>query len=495
MKKNNRLALYSLVILMVSCGGTPTNSTPDYSEHATSSSSEEITLINPESPEYYGAVSQRATFDDTNPNNFIQTMENGLDDNIFSSLEGAWHTDVAGGEHNGMKHRNLFYTNDGENTYLAIKGRGYYNKEEGTIDGKPEGGCIVTKEHLGPGRYEIEMSAMPREGGVTAMWTYCTTTGNEATSQNEIDIEIGGTTNGTNYESMWCTSWTKKTTKQTDTVDVTEDLYLNDGKIHKYTFDWYTNYNNEDVRRVDWFIDGKFIKSIEGNVVPEHETPLWIGLWFPPLWAGRASFDKDYLLIKQISYKAFDENQYFETCRSEPGYNKVDPSTLNIKSLDYNEIKNINKLSNPNFETLDKASKDNSYYGWIVDSASMGTTELTSGKTGNGYKLTASTDTSKNYHGQYLKQTLTNAFEGYKFSFSIDAKLENSNSVGNVEIYIKNAANKTLEKEIIPVTQLNYETITRELTLPENAYQIEIDITAEDGQVSYDNASLIYKGN
>ena len=125
----------------------------------------------------------------------------------------------------------------------------------------------------------------------------------------------------------------------------------------------------------------------------------------------------------------------------------------------------------------------------------MGTTELTSGKTGNGYKLTASTDTSKNYHGQYLKQTLTNAFEGYKFSFSIDAKLENSNSVGNVEIYIKNAANKTLEKEIIPVTQLNYETITRELTLPENAYQIEIDITAEDGQVSYDNASLIYKGN
>ena len=94
-----------------------------------------------------------------------------------------------------------------------------------------------------------------------------------------------------------------------------------------------------------------------------------------------------------------------------------------------------------------------------------------------------------------LKQTLTNAFEGYKFSFSIDAKLENSNSVGNVEIYIKNAANKTLKKEIIPVTQLNYETITRELTLPENAYQIEIDITAEDGQVSYDNASLIYKGN
>ena len=39
------------------------------------------------------------------------------------------------------------------------------------------------------------------------------------------------------------------------------------------------------------------------------------------------------------------------------------------------------------------------------------------------------------------------------------------------------------------------ETITRELILPENAYQIEIDITAENGSVSYDNASLIFKNN
>ena len=481
MKKTSLKVLLPLLAVLCSCGGGQTTTNNNTGP------------IDPNT--YYEQVEQNAKFDPSNENNFVQTMENGLNDDIFYSLEGAWHTDVAGGEHNGMKHRNLFYTNDGSTSYLAIKGRGYYNKEEGTIEGKPEGACLVTKEHLGPGRYEIKMSAMPREGGVTAMWTYCTTTGSEATSQNEIDIEIGGTTNGTNFESLWCTSWTKKTTKETDAVDVTDKLYMNDGKMHTYTFDWYTNYRNTDERRVDWFIDGIFINSIEGNVVPEHETPLWIGLWFPPLWSGQASFDKDYLLIEKISYQAFDENQYYETCRSEPGYNKIDPSEANIQTLDYNEIKNLNKLSNSDFESLDIAKKDDSYYGWKVDTASLGTVSLTTGQNGNGFKLTASNNTEALYHGEYLKQTLTNAFEGYKYSFSIAAKLDNEASEGNVEIYIKNSTNKVIEKEIIPITSLDYETISRNLVLPKDAYQIEIDITSENGSVCYDNASLIYLGN
>ena len=481
MKKTSLKVLLPLLAVLCSCGGGQTTTNNNTGP------------IDPNT--YYDQVEQNAKFDPSNENNFVQTMENGLNDDIFYSLEGAWHTDVAGGEHNGMKHRNLFYTNDGSTSYLAIKGRGYYNKEEGTIEGKPEGACLVTKEHLGPGRYEIKMSAMPREGGVTAMWTYCTTTGSEATSQNEIDIEIGGTTSGTNFESLWCTSWTKKTTKETDAVDVTDKLYMNDGKMHTYTFDWYTNYRNTDERRVDWFIDGIFINSIEGNVVPEHETPLWIGLWFPPLWSGQASFDKDYLLIEKISYQAFDEDQYYETCRSEPGYNKIDPSEANIQTLDYNEIKNLNKLSNSDFESLDIAKKDDSYYGWKVDTASLGTVSLTTGQNGNGFKLTASNNTEALYHGEYLKQTLTNAFEGYKYSFSIAAKLDNEASEGNVEIYIKNSTNKVIEKEIIPITSLDYETISRNLVLPKDAYQIEIDITSENGSVCYDNASLIYLGN
>jgi hypothetical protein len=76
----------------------------------------------------------------------------------------------------------------------------------------------------------------------------------EATSQNEIDIELGG---DAQYTNEWTTTWTTHTDKETDSVDVSKVCYLNDGKFHKYTFDWYTDYNgNSGVKRVDWFVDG-----------------------------------------------------------------------------------------------------------------------------------------------------------------------------------------------------------------------------------------------
>lgn len=446
---------------------------------------------------YYETVEQRAAFDNENTKNFNQTFQNGLDDNLFYVLEGAWHTNVQGAEHGGMKHRNLFYASDGTDSYLAIKARGYYSKEDPTTIGLPEGGCIVSKNHLGPGRYEIEMAAMPREGGVSTMWTYCTLTNNEETSQNEIDIEIGGTTNGTNFENIWYTTWTKKTVKDTDTVDVTDDLYLNDGKIHKYTFDWYTDYNLQGIKRVDWFIDGKFYKSLEGNVVPEYETPLWIGVWFPPLWAGSAAFDHDYLLIKSISYKAFDPTtQFVDTCRSQPGYLKVDPSSLNIQTITLDEVKNVNKLSNGDMESLDVSSRDQSYFGWAIHSSSLGSVELTTGNNSeHGFLLKAATDSTEKYHGEYLVQTLTNAYEGYRYNFSIDAKKMTAETDAAIEIQYKDAGGRVLSsKVVIPVDSLDYKTYTYSLVCPEDTMKVEITLAVEDGSASYDNASLIYVG-
>lgn len=480
----NKKSLYSIIAfatLLVSCNHTAENSSNNSS-------------LNEEN--YYDNIESRAPFDKENKNNFMQTFKNGLDDNLFYALEGAWHTDVQGAEHEGMKHRNLFYTNDENDDYLAIRALGNYakNKEDPSKIGLPEGGCIVSKNHLGPGRYEIEMAAMPREGGVTAMWTYCTTTGNENSSQNEIDIEIGGTTDGTNFKNMWCTSWTKKTVKDTDTVDVSDTLYLNDRKIHKYTFDWYTNYDSDGTRQVDWFIDGKLIKQMKGNVVPEHEMPLWIGVWFPPLWAGKASFDEDYMLIKSISYQAFDQtSQYFENCRSNPVYNKVAPSSLNIPKIDFKDIKDLNLFSNGDMESLDISSKDKSYFGWIIDQASKGSVELTNGNNSeHGFKLTASSDTSSKYHGEYLVQEITNAYEGYKYKLSIDAKKMSESSSGNIEIRYKNAGGKTLDTIILPIDSLEYKSHVSELTMPKDSFKLEITITSENGEIAYDNASLVF---
>jgi hypothetical protein len=187
---------------------------------------------------YYDSVAERVGLDSANANNIDEQFTGGkMSDTVWNALSGVWQNDSAAYPHNGMQAHNLFYVKNGSKTQLAFEGRGIYSSDSDTVikNGyrEPEGACIISKNHLGPGRYEIAMAAMPREGGVSAMWTYCTTTGSEATSQNEIDIEIGGNTSET-YMREWCTTWTKHTSKATINVDVSKLCYLNDGAIHKY---------------------------------------------------------------------------------------------------------------------------------------------------------------------------------------------------------------------------------------------------------------------
>lgn len=479
MKKNKIFALISLSSLLVSCGESNNiNKLPDVND-----------------PEYYNDINKRVSYNEDISNNIDEKFSNGvLDDNKWMTLDGVWHTD--GTPHNGVQHRNLFYTKDNENNnLLAIKGRGLYSTEDPLTIGKPEGGCIISKNHLTPGRYEIEMSPFQREGSVTAMWTYCTTTGNEATSQNEIDIEIGG---AGQFEKLWCTSWTKKTNKETKDPDVSDILYMNDGKMHKFTFDWYTDYCDTGTRRIDWFIDGKYVYSIEGDVVPEYEMPLWVGVWFPPYWAGNPAFIEDYMLVKNIKFTAFDDSQYFEDCRSEAGWTKLIPSQANIQTLPYKTIKNVNKISNNSFETLNPYdATSNDYYGWILDNASKGSMELDNSIKSDGLssiKLIAGKDSSTAFHGQYLKQTITCCYPSYEYDLSIDACKLDDSSEGNIEIYYRDSTGVKISSQVIPVNNTGkLATYSQTLKVPSKASQIEIDITSENGTLYYDNASLILK--
>ena len=121
---------------------------------------------------YYSMVERRNAFNLDNELNFDDEITNGLNDDVWYTLDGYWEN---GGTtpHNGVRRRNIFYTKDSANNgYLALKARGLYNREDPTQAKKPEGSCIETKNSLGPGRYEVYMASMPREGGVTALWTY-----------------------------------------------------------------------------------------------------------------------------------------------------------------------------------------------------------------------------------------------------------------------------------------------------------------------------------
>jgi hypothetical protein len=499
------------VIPLASCGAggnassatsSAASSTPVSSETTSSSSSVAASSTKSASTfdgtDYYDHLADRVGLDSTNENNIDEEFASGtMSDDYWNTLSGVWQNDMASSyPHNGVQSRNLFYVTNGSKTQLAFKGRGIYSSDSDTATSgnyrKPEGACIISKKHLGPGRYEINMATMPREGGVTAMWTYCTTTGSEASSQNEIDIEVGGNTSET-YMREWCTTWTKHTTKATVNVDVSSLCYLNDGKMHKYTFDWYTDYQGSGEKRVDWFLDGIFIASVTGEEVSETEMPLWIGLWFPN-WCSTAAFDTDYLLVDSIKYTAFDSTQAYENCRAASGYTQVAPSKSNIQTLTYEEVHGVNKIANGSFTTLDVCPQDQTYYGWALDSASEGTLALVDDtvKAKKVLELTAGTGTDTN-HGEYLTQTISNAYAGYTYTYSIDAKKMSSSASAQLEFHYSTIKGSTLSgTKTIALEGTDWQNYTGTITMPQKCGNLRMDLVVNDGSAAFTNASIVF---
>lgn len=488
MKKTNIIiSLPFLLLSLVGCGGSSGGGDSPIDKEA----------YDDTRSDYYDLVERRNKFDEYSELSFNDEITNGLDDSVWNTLDGYWEN---GGTtpHNGVRRRNLFYTKDKNNNgYLVLKARGLYNLEDPATKGLPEGACIETKSSLGPGRYEVEMAALPREGGVTALWTYkCEST--EAVSQNEIDIEIGG---GGQFNELWTTTWTKKTNKATHAPDVSNICYMNDGKIHKYTFDWYTEYGDTNEGRVDWFIDGKFVQSISGGTITDIDMPLWLGVWMPS-WAGNATWVSDYILVDRVSYTAFDENQYYVTSRAYNTYSPKDPSKSDIQNIDFASITtNLNKLSNPSFEndenyisreTGEPEAIENNY-GWkqFNPSSFPGTKEFVSDASegSKAFKITsANKETDKD---GYFYQRLSCAYEGYKYHLSIDAKLVNPNDNAEVLIWQRNKAGTgNLGQEHIPLTSTTYNTYEADIVMNKNACHLDIFLHVIEGSAIYDNVKL-----
>ena len=479
--KNNRLLIVLPFILtsLVGCNGNKDNKE----------------AYNTDSPDYYANIEKRNAFDLENELNFNDEITNGLDDSVWNTLDGYWEN---GGTtpHNGVRRRNIFYTKDSTgNGYLALKARGLYNQEGPDNIGKPEGSCIETKNSLGPGRYEASMAAMPREGGVTAAWTYkCESS--EDVSQNEIDIEIGGSGQFTN---LWCTSWTRKTNKATHAPDVSNICYMNDGKIHKYTFDWYTDYHNSGEGRVDWFIDEQYVYSIQGGTVTDIDMPLWIGVWMPS-WAGDAYWVEDYIIVDKVQYTAFDENQYYTSKRAYNTYSPKDPSQSGIQTKDFESITTgLNKLSNGDFET-NTAYAENDYYGWnkLNPESFSGTCSFdnVNVKDGNyAFKLSeGSVETPEISNDVYYYQRISCSYEGFKYKFSVDAKLGDASSEAEIILWQRNkAGGGKVKQDKIDINGTNYATYEKEVTMLEGTSAIDVFLHLKSGTAYFDNAKLFKK--
>lgn len=488
----NKLSRVGLLVasfsFLVGC-----NQNPD--APASSPSKDPGELVQPEpfsGKAYYEDVENRVGYEKDSGIEFQEDFSGGkMDDSSWWVLDGYWDAGGAGDWHNGVRSRNLFYVEDGEKTYLGVRARGSYcqdgdmsKSQSGMV--KPEGACIMSKNFLYPGRYEIKMKAMPRQGAVTAMWTYYCKTGSEATSQNEIDIELGG--NG-QYQSQWCTTWTKHTVKETQDVEVSSLGYINDGDFHTYTFDWYTDYPLTHERRVDWFYDGELLTSIEGEAVPETAMPLWVGLWCPS-WAGTASFDTEYMLIDNISYSPFSySTQYVNEGKGNPAYSHADPGKSSIGKIPYADTVSINKLNNAGFESIEKSIADGTAYsGWDLLSG-KGQISLSDDKTEGRSSLKIADDGE----GTYVGQTLPLAYEGFQYKFSIDAKKASSQGKAYLEIIY---GKKAKEKTILELTNANWTHYVCEVEMAKGAKDLSVNLCVEGGaEASFDNASLLYLGH
>ena len=473
--KNNKLFVL-IPFLLISLSGCKGKNKLDPAAYDTSSD------------KYYANIELRNAFNPDDELNFNDEITNGLDDNVWNTLDGYWEN---GGTtpHNGVRRRNIFYTKDSSgNGYLALKSRGLYNLEDETTKGKPEGSCIETKNSLGPGRYEVCMAAMPREGGVTAFWTYkCESS--EDVSQNEIDVEIGGSAQ---YTNLWCTTWTRKTNKATFAPDVSNICYMNDGKIHKYTFDWYTSYGDTEEGRVDWFIDEQYVYSISGGVVTDINTPLWLGVWMPS-WAGNAEWEEDYILVDRVSYTAFDENQYYQNKRTYNTYAPKDPSKSEIATKDFASITSgLNKLANASFENSELYAEDN-YYGWknFNPSKFHGTASFVSDPSQGSKALKLTSGSEADSNDAYYYQRISCSYEGFKYHLDLDAKLANAADQAEIIIWQRNNSGLgNLSQEKIAINSTSYQTISRDITMVKDAGCLDIFLHVISGSATFDNAKL-----
>ena len=483
--KNSKILvlLPAFLFTLIGCGSTADNRDP----------------WDDTSDEYYSLVQRRNKFDKHSDLSFDDEITNGLDDAVWNTLDGYWEN---GGTtpHNGVRRRNIFYTKDSTgNGYVALKARGLYNLEDPANAGKPEGSCIETKNSLGPGRYEVQMAAMPREGGVTALWTYkCEIT--EEAIQNEIDLEIGG---GGQYKNMWCTTWTRKTNKATKSPNVSDICYMNDGKIHKYTFDWYTEYGEDREPRIDWFVDEHLVQTITGGTITDIDMPLWLGVWMPS-WAGEAAWVEDYILVDRVTYKAFDENQYYISKRAYNTYSPKAPSQSDIRTIEFSKVTNgLNKLSNPSFEitedyypygTTSKEVPSYDNYGWrkFDPDTYTSTSEFVNDASEGSKALKVTTGNTGDYKSYgYYHQRVTCSYEGYKYHVSVDAKLVNSTDRAEITIMqLDRAGIATIKETNLAIDSTSYKTYEADITMEANAEILDVFLCVLDGSAIFDNAKV-----
>lgn len=250
-------------------------------------------------------------------NIIFDDFESGLDSSMWAVSQRKW-----GNEFNsGVRHENVFYNSyDGSMSFRALgayySGNEFYNDNEDayTTDGTYTGGCLVSKEEYGPGRYEIRMKLAPIPGVCSAFWIYNA----EDDKYTEIDIEFPSRQwdsinefNRYRFDRMICSTYISDSVHTSEHIAITNNgqpVYLNDNEYHDYAFEWYQSDNNQMVK---WFVDGKHVESLYSNI-PQYSARIWVGCWVPnnQHFVGLADFDTAYMDVDWVKFTPFKNQNH-----------------------------------------------------------------------------------------------------------------------------------------------------------------------------------------
>lgn len=188
-------------------------------------------------------------------------------------------------------------------TYIALLFLTSATLMAGTASAKPyKGGEIYSNQSFKYGRYEMRMRAAKGSGVLSTFFTYKNGSEIGNTFWEEIDIEIFGKNNATQWQSNVIIG-TNRPTSKTEGIH-TAPVSLGDA-YHTYVLEWTPNY-------IAWFVDGTEVRRINGGQFVTGLTnpqSIRFNLWAANIasWVGpwNDNILPVYQFINYIEYKPY----------------------------------------------------------------------------------------------------------------------------------------------------------------------------------------------
>jgi hypothetical protein len=167
-------------------------------------------------------------------------------------------------------------------------------------DGRRAGAVIATRKLFLGGRFEARVAIAAEFGVCSAMWTYFhENLPGEPVRNHEIDIEFPGREHldaPPSFRHAAFTTWTGLKPGQFTTGF--RALPAGDGPFRVLRFDWYPPTSGAG-GRIDFYVDGELLYTVTRNV-PSEPAPLFLGVWFPQVWAGEPDFDETNMRVDWV---------------------------------------------------------------------------------------------------------------------------------------------------------------------------------------------------